>query len=1070
MANKKAKRAASSTTLRQARAAPAESPSDRIKDSFRDDAAVRAAMAAGMAERLRVSGQFAVKAAERFDAAKFAPSLFTQREREPRRYLAKGENLAAAQTNLVKEGIARIRAQQSAPSLSIELTEKFANLVQPGAQPSALKKVALDNVAKILRDRLSVPLTLRDEPALTECAAKKALDRRFAAIEGEAAAELGNAEEAPAPNDNGAPPDNDAKRLKDFVEKHVHALLSAVKTPEQTPILVPPDRQELKKLQQSITTFELRSGPSDVTSYHDFNSLQIAFEHVWTEVFDERVGQITQEILQHYLELAKELGLSDREVATTLPEGFTSLNDIHALMRSARSLGQQANNATPPAAPTADTRFAWDSQMARLAETLVRFSPSTFGNSLQIALGQAFAWLDPFWTIVKNAMSATTANELPTVKRLQLLLTRIEGILTKPYAFTVFKENTSNFGILVTYRQAWRPENYQVGDLVSTIPLAPRETRRYTTRQVSKKSRAIKEINNNLNSRRTDVGDTSRYDKEIVDRAENRTNFKMTADGSYGVGDFKIHGTTEAGGDSATLSATTKKNFREAVLKSAQEFKHDNRIEVESSSGEETEGTTFQEIQNPNDELTVTYLFYELQRTYRISEKIHQVQPVVLVANKVPAPHEIDDAWLLQHDWILLRVLLDDSFRPGLEYLRKSFVGDELNLQILDNNVKAQRQVVDAISAQVATQISVVRAAERHLSTTTDVQAGLQFTEGILGTVKRVFDPFQLTGQSVTGTTEGMDTVADFAQQTLDRAEREKARLLDQLTAATSALQVAVDKLAGAIREHYDKLNEVDRLRVHVKQNILYYMQAIWNHEPPDQRYFRVFEIKVPMVQLSPSNQTVSLNPGTANSIQGLLAQRQMAKVSLLFPDFTIEWKPLVEVADLDEVLGYKGNYAIYRLKDNNYLTLHMMQSYLELSDVLKLRDPDDVANYTVDELQELAACLYKNHRGVYDLRKTEIRQLILERLMSGRPEDDRVIVPTKSLYIEALVGTHPLMEDFKLLHRALDVKKVQAEVRRAELENIRFAARAMDGQYEDPDIEKKIVVEGKTVGVIPSE
>ncbi|VTZ59781.1 hypothetical protein EMEDMD4_1240009 [Sinorhizobium medicae] len=30
------------------------------------------------------------------------------------------------------------------------------------------------------------------------------------------------------------------------------------------------------------------------------------------------------------------------------------------------------------------------------------------------------------------------------------------------------------------------------------------------------------------------------------------------------------------------------------------------------------------------------------------------------------------------------------------------------------------------------------------------------------------------------------------------------------------------------------------RLRMHVKQNILFYMQAIWNHEPPDQRFFRL--------------------------------------------------------------------------------------------------------------------------------------------------------------------------------------------------------------------------------------
>jgi hypothetical protein len=80
----------------------------------------------------------------------------------------------------------------------------------------------------------------------------------------------------------------------------------------------------------------------------------------------------------------------------------------------------------------------------------------------------------------------------------------------------------------------------------------------------------------------------------------------------------------------------------------------------------------------------------------------------------------------------------------------------------------------------------------------------------------------------------------------------------------------------------------------------------------------------------------------------------------------------------------------------------------------------------------------------------------------------NQLIVPTNSLYIECLVGTHPLLEDFKLIHRALDVKKVQAEVRRAELENIRLAAR--EGEREDPDIEKKIVIEGGSTAIIPNE
>jgi len=69
------------------------------------------------------------------------------------------------------------------------------------------------------------------------------------------------------------------------------------------------------------------------------------------------------------------------------------------------------------------------------------------------------------------------------------------------------------------------------------------------------------------------------------------------------------------------------------------------------------------------------------------------------------------------------------------------------------------------------------------------------------------------------------------------------------------------------------------------------------------------------------------------------------------------------------------------------------------------------------------------------------------------------VIVPSNSLYIEALPGTHPLLEDFKLIHRAIDVKKAQAEARKAELENLRLGARLANEELSDPDIDKVILV-----------
>src|SRR5215472_3928465 len=304
---------------------------------------------------------------------------------------------------------------------------------------------------------------------------------------------------------------------------------------------------------------------------------------------------------------------------------------------------------------------------------------------------------------------ATQPNPLGGSSRLYQLLDKLQKLISERYAFDVFKAGSINFGIMVTYRQTWEPQNYQVGDLVSTIPLAPKEVRRYTTKTVTKKTRAQKEIEDNLQTRKTESSNTARVDKEIVEKAQNSTDWNINAHESYGNDQgFKIDSTQTVDAKEAKQSENVKKEFRENVLKSAQEYKQQHRMEIETTESRETEETTFHEIQNPNDELTVTYLFYELQRTYRISERIHKLTPVILVANDVPAPHEIDDAWLMEHDWILRRVILDDSFRPAFDYLTKSFVGAEINIRILENNAISQKNVVDALQRQIRAQAGVL--------------------------------------------------------------------------------------------------------------------------------------------------------------------------------------------------------------------------------------------------------------------------------------------------------------------------------------------------------------------------
>jgi hypothetical protein len=677
-------------------------------------------------------------------------------------------------------------------------------------------------------------------------------------------------------------------------------------------------------------------------------------------------------------------------------------------------------------------------------------------------------------TRVARAADATSASPLGGSNRLYQLLTQLQKLLSERYAFDVFARNSINFGILVTYRQTWEPQQYQVGELVSTIPLAPKETRRYTTKLITKKTRAVKELEDNLQTRKTESSDTTRADGEIVKKAQERTNFNLSAEETFGGDGMSVKATESGGGDSSTESAQVKKEMRESVLKSAQEYRQQHRMEVDASESEETESTTFHEIQNPNDELAVTYLFYELQRTYKISERIHELTPVILVANDVPAPHEIDDAWLIENDWILRRALLDDSFRSALDYLTDSFVGAEVNIRILESNAIAQKNLVDRLNQQIQAQMGVLARNERSVEEAVFGLASSEQQQGIFNTIKRFFDPLGITGSADTGAVDAAQVMLEYAKQTVDRAERERARLLARLDVATTALQAAVDKLSAAVKEHYDRVTEIDRLRVHVKENILYYMQAIWRQEPPDQRFFRLYNIDVPIVVPDTSGQTVDVaangHGGVAMTLGGLLGEVETLTTTLPMPTVKVEKKKLVEVADLENVLAYKGNYMVFALKENNYVTLHMMQDYLDVGEELLVRDPDEVGNYSIEELQELATCVYRDDSEAFRTHRNDFRDLLIDRLTSPRKDSELVIVPTNSLYIECLVGTHPLLEDFKLIHRALDVKKVQAEVRRGELENVRLAARALEGEREDPDIEKKIIIEGSPSIVVDPE
>src|SRR4029077_394159 len=108
--------------------------------------------------------------------------------------------------------------------------------------------------------------------------------------------------------------------------------------------------------------------------------------------------------------------------------------------------------------------------------------------------------------------------------------------------------------------------------------------------------RNVKEIDDTLQDNKDESSNTSRVDSEIVDRAKNQTNFQKNVSGSFGNDNlYKVSAGMQQGQDQAVESAQTKREFHEAVVKSAQEYRNEHRMEITTEEVSEDESTSFRE-------------------------------------------------------------------------------------------------------------------------------------------------------------------------------------------------------------------------------------------------------------------------------------------------------------------------------------------------------------------------------------------------------------------------------------------------------------------------------------------
>ncbi len=835
---------------------------------------------------------------------------------------------------------------------------------------------------------------------------------------------------------------------EDDIPKFMARLLDTMTSPEEQLQVGLMPTATRASVEQNARDLRFQPSPADVPAFHDFEELQIAFEHVWQEAIHEGVLDIAESAYETIVEL----GGSPDIMTAPGPDALRAfLAEGNATMRASRVVRDHRGE-RPDSGPDSAPGGAWVSSSS---DAVVRDHR------------------DAGRTSPDKTYDGSPSERLPQ------LLMDLQKRLRNTYAFTTFaanrKERSVNFGILNTFRQVWTPLSYQAGPLVKSIPLAPRQSQKVVITRKWHKKRAVQEVENNLRAVREEMSSTSRTEQEIARRASAKTTFSLSNTSTAGIEGASESTTTSFTREASRSSDDIKKSFHEAVFKAAQEIKQERTTQINSEETEDLETVETTEIVNPNDETLMTIVFYELQRRYRVTERLHRVTPVVLVAQEVPAPHEIDLDWIVAHDWILKRTILDDSFLPALELVTQT-AGDETALAEMRKNIEQQRKIVEELREELAivrrgttAQASLIERALFHgaasgggggggpLGGLTAIGGLVDLGQEVVGKVSDVI----FGGPAEVGNREGLESAAE-------RAADEARDLMFRLEREVTALNALLESYVKWLKDYHNRLTEIARLQVHIMDNILYYMQAIWRYEPPDQRFFRLHNVPVPVfrprrrrLRVDFSNPLPNTFSPMHRSLQAFGGRKVKAFRTVMEceidPGFDLV--PLSRVARLDR-FRLKGNYMVFEMYESNALTDFMMDPYVDHATGQAL-DPSGPDQWSLDEFADYVCCLKKR------LSPDEFEELRADlaaefkRLLSDFRRDDVLVVPTDSLFIDAILGPQSVMERYKAIHRLEDAKKAQAEVRGLEMQTVLRAARMLAGELEDPDIDKKVVIQG---------
>ena len=304
-------------------AQPEVPPRTAVDAAFRDDAAFRHALT----QNLKPLQAEAKAVAARVDVAfaAFTPTPLSAEELAARHFVDPGADPGETLDKVITEGLDERRSADTTRTLTLRSSTELTGLTTDG-------HVDLLELLGFV-DGKSGSGSLVTEPVYTACKAELEAETIVAAVEKPAAGGGGN---GAGGGTDGSAGDRDATQLvKDAVNLQMHSATAPETRLEYGAMPAIPNTADKDEAQRTILqTFELRPGASDVTSYHDFHTVQIAFPHVWSRIFDGELEALGRDLYREYVKL------KDFSGSTTPDLRVGTVGDLRRLIDEVKKLSQ----------------------------------------------------------------------------------------------------------------------------------------------------------------------------------------------------------------------------------------------------------------------------------------------------------------------------------------------------------------------------------------------------------------------------------------------------------------------------------------------------------------------------------------------------------------------------------------------------------------------------------------------------------------------------------------------------------------------------------------------------------